>query len=531
MSGGHGVARTTRTTRRDGAGGRAPGDAADGAAEPEAAIAAEPATDATPASDVTAPGPSAGAPGAKPGGVPSPDGADAQTADGPEGASSDVAAAASSSVPRVIVPSGRASEPARADEAVPMPDAPAEAPAEPAGDDPARRRTTIGAGQDAPGPDPRMRREPSAEPAPTTVPTASTPSRRAPEPAPARRGSGVLPLLLGGLAAGGIGFGAARLLEPAAVGPAGAVDTARIEAVEARVAAIEEAPAGTAEPVDLAPLRSGQEALSADLEALAGRVASVEAAGDAAPAVAPGDLEALAARIDEVVARLDGLEARVETVAGDATAARDAAEGNAGTLETLSGEVDGLVVRLDGIVSDLGSRVSSVEDGLSDARALATSVEDEAAALARDAARNQVRIALESGAPYEEPLAVLGDAPEGLAGPAAAGVPTQGELVADFPPLAREALRVARAETAGGGVGGLLSSAFGARSLEPREGSDPDAILSRVEAAARAGDLETALAEIGALPAPAQAALADWTERARTRLAARAAADDFLQDG
>jgi hypothetical protein len=57
----------------------------------------------------------------------------------------------------------------------------------------------------------------------------------------------------------------------------------------------------------------------------------------------------------------------------------------------------------------------------------------------------------------------------------------------------------------------------------PREGDDPDAILSRVQAAVSSGDLETALAEISALPEGAQAEMADWIADAEARSAVTAA--------
>ncbi|MGC1487099.1 MAG: hypothetical protein WA784_04835, partial [Albidovulum sp.] len=62
-----------------------------------------------------------------------------------------------------------------------------------------------------------------------------------------------------------------------------------------------------------------------------------------------------------------------------------------------------------------------------------------------------------------------------------------------------------------------------ARSLTPRAGEDPDAILSRAEAALGTGDLKTALVEIATLPEAGRARLAEWTGLAERRLAAAAA--------
>ncbi|MGB3556503.1 MAG: hypothetical protein WBA25_17880, partial [Jannaschia sp.] len=64
--------------------------------------------------------------------------------------------------------------------------------------------------------------------------------------------------------------------------------------------------------------------------------------------------------------------------------------------------------------------------------------------------------------------------------------------------------------------------------LEPRDGDDADAVLSRAEAAIRAGDVATALTEVEALPDDARAELSDWIARAETRRAAQAALQDYL---
>ena len=59
--------------------------------------------------------------------------------------------------------------------------------------------------------------------------------------------------------------------------------------------------------------------------------------------------------------------------------------------------------------------------------------------------------------------------------------------------------------------------------LAPRAGSDPDAILSRADAAVNAGDIKGALAEIAALPQSGQAAMAGWTAAAQAWVEANAA--------
>ena len=73
----------------------------------------------------------------------------------------------------------------------------------------------------------------------------------------------------------------------------------------------------------------------------------------------------------------------------------------------------------------------------------------------------------------------------------------------------------------------FLRTQVGARSLEAREGDDPDAVLSRAEAALARGDIAAALDEIATLPAVGQDAMADWVALAETRRTALAAAADL----
>ena len=76
----------------------------------------------------------------------------------------------------------------------------------------------------------------------------------------------------------------------------------------------------------------------------------------------------------------------------------------------------------------------------------------------------------------------------------------------------------------------FLANQLGARSVTPRDGADPDAVLSRAEAALRSGDLAATLQELEALPAPAAEVLTGWTARAETRQGALDAADAVAQD-
>lgn len=78
-------------------------------------------------------------------------------------------------------------------------------------------------------------------------------------------------------------------------------------------------------------------------------------------------------------------------------------------------------------------------------------------------------------------------------------------------------------------VSAFFRTQLGTRSLEPKEGDDPDAILSRAEAALKAGQLDTALAELAAMPEAGQPALAPWIASANARRDALAAATELSQ--
>lgn len=169
----------------------------------------------------------------------------------------------------------------------------------------------------------------------------------------------------------------------------------------------------------------------------------------------------------------------------------------------------------------------------SDAKAADAAARDSALATLRRAALTRILTALDSGSDFSAALADLRETgvnvSPALADMAETGVPTQAVLVERFPDAARAALAMARKESGAemAGVSGFLKSQLGLRSLTPRDGDDPDAVLSRVEAALSDGRLGDALAEIDSLPEGARAALSDWTDLATRRKAALAAAEDL----
>lgn len=337
-----------------------------------------------------------------------------------------------------------------------------------------------------------------------------TPAETSPAAAPVRSGPGFAPLLLGGVVAGAFGFAAGYYLDwlgnDVASDITGSLEThsAQIEGLEIHTQALEAEIMGLAPPeVDLSGIESQITDLGSRLDgahetlsALDDRIAAVEArpifTGDASE-----DQAALNAAIEQLRADLMSQQDENAVMAQDIAAMADAAE----------------------------ARITEAE-----ARA------DQAADTAQaQAALSQLRIAIAGGTPFAEPLAQVAEAyaidvPADVQSASETGVPTLAEIEAAFPSAARAALPLALQANADGATGGERVSAFlrsqiGGRSLEARDGDDPDAVLSRAGAAVATGDLAAALTELQTLPDPAQAAMSDWVGLAQTRMTTLEALD------
>jgi hypothetical protein len=325
-----------------------------------------------------------------------------------------------------------------------------------------------------------------------------------------RRGGGFVALLLGGAAAAVIGFGAARYVVPDGwpfpgvapeEDPLVAVIDAQGEIIDTladRVGALE---ANTA--LDDALAESSSEAARRDEEIIAG-------------------LDTLAGRLDELGNRLDAVERLAPEGSEAAQAAAAAYERELAALREM---FEGELAALEAQQADVGQMEADAAEA---ARAAAGR-----AALAR------VVTALDTGQPFAEPLAELQETtgievPEALARAGAEGVPTLASLQEAFPPAARAALDAAIKAAVDDGsmtrLSAFLRSQLGTRSLEPREGDDPDAILSRAEAALKLGDIEGALSELDAMPEASASALAAWKEMANARKATLDASAELARE-
>lgn len=254
--------------------------------------------------------------------------------------------------------------------------------------------------------------------------------------------------------------------EPAKPG----VDPARLAGLEKNLSELEQeiatlreaasrpAPATTAAPAAPAP--------AVDLGPLESRLAALETR-PAPTEQAPVDLTPLQSRLDGLTARLDAVEAHPPADPKTEAAARVIA-----------------VTALRQAASGSGPFANEVA-----AVAALGSDEAELAAL--------------------QPLAQ-------------AGVPSKADLIAAFPAVA-EQIRIAAAKVDPGAslIDRLAASAGSLVSVKPAgpmAGASATAIVSRMEAAVKAGNLAEALREGEALDAIARAPLADWAAKAAQRI-------------
>jgi hypothetical protein len=320
------------------------------------------------------------------------------------------------------------------------------------------------------------------------------------------RKGGFLPMLLGGAAAAVLGYGVAAYVSQD-VWPFAAVDDSNFED-EIRAALTDQDGSLSDLGTRIATLEAA-EAPTVDLTPIEEQITAVQST-----------TADLSSRLDEIVARIDTLERQPmeQAVSPEAIAAYERA------LADLQAEVE--------------AQRAEVAQMAEEAVAAEENAEEKAALAASRAALAEITAALENGSGFSGAVQVLTsnsvDVPAPLSDNAETGVPTQSDLMTTFPDAARSALSAARtvqteSSEGTGRIATFFANQLGARSVAPREGNDPDAILSRAEAAVRSGDLETALSELSALPEVAQAALSDWQSRAQTRLEAQTAADGLVQ--
>jgi hypothetical protein len=287
-----------------------------------------------------------------------------------------------------------------------------------------------------------------------------------------------------------------------------------------------------------------------------------------APAPAP---QLNAAAIDDLTARIAGLESKAGKPAADPAAAvrMEAIEKSVAALRSELAGVRTQADKLASAVNDVRSQprdgsapaavdLSPLNDRLAQIERAAKAQESEIAAVKSDAAKpvdpkpaddaalrrvvaaSLLDVSVRHGDPFAaqlaaaKPLAPNADALKALEAFAASGVPSAPalcrELVAIVPKLAPPA---PDAETTGSGIVDRLQA--GAAKLvriqrADATGTDRASVVARVTAAALRNDLTEARRELNTLPPADRAAAQAWLDKADARDAALAASRKFAAD-
>jgi hypothetical protein len=379
---------------------------------------------------------------------------------------------------------------------------------------------------DPPPPPPPEQPAPDTEPAPAaqaTSPDVAPPSMfSAPAVAAGVAGAAAVTLVLFGLWLSGLvpiryaGSTATRArvtalemeLHELQKRPPGAVDTQAIDALNGRVAKIEEAvgkiSAGDPRLVErITAADNAMKALGLSLTALSRR--SDDIAGNAAQALAQA--EAAEKAVTE-------LRTSLRDVAKDASAGPSSAELDA-----------------------LQKRIAGLEQSAKTAREeiAKAGVADTAARLVLSA--SSLRDAVLGGAPYAAALAQAkslgadGKILAPLEPFAASGVPTPTALAQELRALLPGMIKTSGAQAPAGGFLERLQANAGQlvhiRPVDAPPGDDASAVLARVEVATAHADIGAALGELGKLPEAVRAPAQAWIKKAEARQAALAAARMF----
>ncbi len=312
---------------------------------------------------------------------------------------------------------------------------------------------------------------------------------------------GFVPALVGGVIAAAIGFVAGR----SDLIPMGATDTSEaIATLEAKLTDQSDQIANLSKTLTD---NSDVSDLSAQVKALADKLAPVET-----------DLTSVKSSVDTLTGQVGPLTDRLSALE------KNPIEASVSPEATAAFEAE-----LEKLRDSLAAQRSEVEKMVADAQALEAKASAEAQAATNAAILSRLRSQLDAGQSYSELVNELKagglEVPDALSGPAENGVEALSSLRTSFAPAARSALADARDADKGTGVIAFLQRQTGARSVTPQDGDDPDAILSRAQAALSDGDLSKALSELKSLPEAAQTAMAEWEQAAQTRVSAIDAAD------
>lgn len=387
-------------------------------------------------------------------------------------------------------------------------------------------------------PEPKAEAKPDVKPAEKPeAAVKSTGETKKPDPAtekpsqpqkPRSAVGGFIALMAGGAIAAALGYFSANLNAPPAI-PDQSAEIARMQAdFSAKIADLDAQIKALTEREQKAADTSGFEK---DIDSLKAALAETKAGLSDRLAEAESRLQTAVADLDAARAKLGESLTVAGGQLGD-TAGAIAAQYRA--------EVDSLKAQIDAQVkanADLAEKLQDVSDKATTQLTEARDKVTELASTAVDTVKNadmsvavtRLQAAIETGKSYADLLAQIAkdaavDIPEALLKPADQGVTPLLQLQQEFPEAARKGLKASIKAEAGDGIGNKLvafvEAQLGARSLEEKPGDDPDAVLSRAEAALNRGQLQESVDLVRKLPAEGIAAMSGWLSKAEARLAA-----------
>ena len=401
---------------------------------------------------------------------------------------------------------------------------------------------------------------PEPPPPPEDPPQAAAEPEAAPPPvqpplAPERRGTPVAAMLLAGVAGGIIvaaalgGAWYAGLVPSHEAGRSDMLPKQQIVALQQDVDALKSRPAASVD--------------SKTIDALSQRVAQLETTLQNLPKSGGPDPQAaqkltdlqnavtpLAQRLTSAESALkssdtalSALNKRIDDIAANASQARQDSDAAGKTVAQMQAQVQDLARNQASTVSraDIDSvqqKLSSLEDAEKSARASVARSAAATTATRLALAAQALRTAVTSGAPYQAELAqakTLGADANKLAPLqpfAANGVPGAASLTQQLRDVLPQMQKIAapRAQVSGSFLDRLEANAGKLVRVSPvnaPSGDQPADVLARIEVDSAHNDVDAAAAEIGKLPAAAQAPAQDWLAHVKARQAALAAANDL----
>lgn len=324
--------------------------------------------------------------------------------------------------------------------------------------------------------------------------TAESKPATPPTPAPSNRGSALISALGGGV----IGLAAAYGLAWAGLWP---TPPAAPQPADPRIAGFASA---------IPELETVTQTTQTELAALNQRIAALESAEPAPASAAPVDLTGLEGDVAALTARIDALAA-----APAAAADTVAVDGLRGNLTALATRVDELAAR----VGTAESALRTLDTTVSQTTAtLADQPSDIGAVLQLPLILSGFETAFATGRPYATELAALRAAvpnaavPAAIANGAETGLTRPDAIARRFADVLPDMLAARPTVSDGQWQDAALDWFRSAIALRPTgevEGDDPQAVMSRLEAAIDRRDFTTAEDLIAKLPAPMVAAAGD----------------------